>query len=92
MKNLDEMIIKMEQIDSLMYAFEGAILNADETFGENNEKKQVHNLFYLLWEQLQQVQKDAEELNGHIGVCNAIYAVNRVEELKQELAELKTEK
>lgn len=92
MKNLDDMIIKMEQIDSLMYALEGALLNTDEEADCDTDKKQVHNLFYLLWEQFQQLQKDADELNGHIEVCNAIYAINRIEELKRELAEVKSGK
>lgn len=89
MKNFEDMIIKMEQIDSLLYAMESALLNDSENFDDNKAKKQVHNLFYLLWENFSKLQDDAEELNGHIGVCNAIFAVNRVNELKQEIADLK---
>lgn len=87
MKNLDDIIIKMEQIDSLLYAMEGALLEENED--DHKTKKQSHNLFYLLWENFSRLQNDTEELNDHISVCNAVFAVNRVEELKQELSDLK---
>lgn len=90
MKTLENIILKLEQMDSLMFSIEGAMIEAAEE-DLSNETKRLHNLIYLLWEQLQQVSKDVGEVNGHIEVCNAIYAVNRVEELKQELAELKKE-
>ena len=88
MKSLESVIQKLDQLDSLMYSVEGALIDAaEEIIG--SETKRLHNLFYLLWEQLQQVTKDVEEVNGNIEVCNAIYAVNHVEEMKRELAELK---
>lgn len=89
MKSLENIILKLEQMDSLLFSIEDVMLAAAENGG--NDTKRLHNLIYLLWEQLQQVAKDANEVNGHIEVCNAIYAVNRVEELRRELAELKNE-
>ena len=90
MKSLENIIIKLEMMDSLMFSIEGAMIEAT-TEELSDETKRLHNLIYLLWEQLQQVKKDVGEVNGHIEVCNAIYAVNRVEELKRELVELKKE-
>lgn len=90
MKSLENIIIKLEMMDSLMFSIEGAMIEAT-TEELSDETKRLHNLIYLLWEQLQQVTKDVGEVNGHIEVCNAIYAVNRVEELKRELVELKNE-
>lgn len=90
MKSLENIIMRLETMDSLMFSIEGAMIEAAAE--ELSDKtKRLHNLIYLLWEQLQQVTKDAGEVNGHIEVCNAIYAMNRVEELKRELAELKKE-
>lgn len=90
MKSLENITIKLEMMDSLMFSIEGAMIEAT-TEELSDETKRLHNLIYLLWEQLQQVTKDVGEVNGHIEVCNAIYAVNRVEELKRELVELKKE-
>jgi len=87
MKTLEDIILRLDQMDSLMFSIEDAMLAAAENGG--NDTKKLHNLVYILWEQLQQVTKEATELNGHIEVCNAVYAVHRVEELKNELAELK---
>lgn len=90
MKSFESILLKLEQVDSLMYSIEGAMINA--TVEElSTEDKRLHNLIYLLWDQLQQITKEVTEVNGHIDVCNAIYAVNRVEELKRELVELKKE-
>lgn len=87
MKNLDDIIVKMEQIDSLLYTLEGAL--PEENEDDPKTKSRLHNLFYLLLENFSRLQNDAEELNDHIGVCNAVFAVNRVEEPKQEIADLK---
>ena len=87
MKTLETITIKLEQMDSLMYSIESAMLEVD---GEDiNAAKRLHNLVYLLWDHLQQLAKDATEVNGHIKVCNAIFAVNHVDELKAEIERLK---
>lgn len=88
MKSFDDVIAKMKQIDSLMYSIETAMLDAAPA--EHDEKvMRLHNLIYLLWEQLSQAQADIDELNGHVAVCNAIYAANRVREMQEEIERLK---
>ena len=32
---------------------------------------------------------DTEELNGHVKVCNAVYAVNKVDEMRATIERLK---
>ena len=49
----------------------------------------LHNLIYLLWDQLKQVTADTEELNGHVKVCNAVYAVNKVDKMRATIERLK---
>ena len=71
MIGFENITTRIEQINSLAYALEGAMIEA-AGHGE-----------------LVQLAKDADELNGHIAVCNAVYAVNHVDELKAELAQLK---
>lgn len=51
--------------------------------------EQVQNLFYILTEQIGSAKEDIDEVAGHIRVCNAVYAVNRVQELKAEIDRLK---
>lgn len=88
MKTLDDVIIKADQLDSLMYAIEGQMLQAaDDEGGEGMLR--LHNLFYLLWDQLKQISADITEVNGHIKVCNTILAMNHVEDLKAEIGILK---
>ena len=87
MKTLDTLIIKMEQLNSLMHSIESTMLEADAE--DIKATKRLHNLVYLLWDHLQQLAKDATEVNGHIKVCNAIFAVNHVDELKAEIERLK---
>ena len=92
MKNLDNVCIKFNQVnESLMYALETALVDEWET-EEATERsiKRARDLFYIVWDSLNQIEKDLDELNGHIKVCNAVYAVNRVNELKEELEALKS--
>lgn len=85
MTNLDNIVTRVQQINSLAYALEGAIINE----ASDNDTMHLQNLFYLLQRELIQLEKDADELAGHIAVCNAVYAVNRVGELKEEIERLK---
>ncbi len=88
MKTLEDIIMKMDQLDSLMYSIETAMLDAAPA--DAGEKViRLHNLIYLLWEQFLQARADIDELNGHIEVCNAVYAVNRVREMQDEIERLK---
>ena len=77
--------MKMDQLDSLMYSIETAMLDAAPA--DAGEKViRLHNLIYLLWEQFLQARADIDELNE---VCNAVYAVNRVREMQDEIERLK---
>ncbi len=91
MKTLDTIMTSIDQAESLTNALEDAIINFTETNVENeyNAKKHMFNLLYVLLEQLQKLKADAEDVQGHIEVCNAIYAVNRVDELRAEIERLK---
>lgn len=92
MKNLDNVCIKFNQVnESLMYALETALVDEWET-EEAAERsiKRARDLFYIVWDSLNQIENDLDELNGHIKVCNAVYAVNRVNEMKEELEALKS--
>ena len=92
MKNLDNVCIKLNQVnESLMYALETALVDewGTEEAAERSIKR-ARDLFYIVWDNLNQIEKDLDELNGHIKVCNAVYAVNRVNELKEELETLKS--
>ena len=88
MKDLESIIVKLCELDSLMYVIEGEMIAVNEA---GSDMKHLHNLIYLLWGQLQQMENDVEEINGHIKVANAVLAVNHVEELERELAEAKRE-
>lgn len=89
MINFDSIAIKVSQVNSLAYAIEGAIAEAPGLDVGDSKTKQMLNLFYVLQGELAQLGKDVEELSGHIAVCNAIYAVNRVNELQEEIERLK---
>ncbi len=92
MKNLDNICIKFNHVnESLMYALETALINTQETKeAAELSIKRAMDLFYIVWDSLNQIEKELDELNGHIKVCNAVYAVNRVNELKEELEALKS--
>ena len=66
MKTLEDIIMKMDQLDSLMYSIETAMLDAAPA--DAGEKViRLHNLIYLLWEQFLQARADIDELyNGLI--------------------------
>lgn len=86
MTKLDNIAMRLEQIDSLAYAVETDML---KTEGVGEEFTRMQHLFYLLWEQVKQVAAEVDELNGHNLVCNAIEAVNNIAELKEEIERLK---
>lgn len=85
MIDFENILCKLDQMDSLMYAIEGEMIAVDEA---GSDMKHLHNLVYILWEQLQQVNKDVEKLRGGPKDRNAIYQVSYVEELEREIAEL----
>lgn len=90
MIGFENITTRIEQINSLAYALEGAIIEAAGHDEGERETKQMHNLFYVLLSELEQLAKDADALDGHIAVCNAVFAVNHVDQLKEELEALKS--
>ena len=52
MKTFDDILVKMGQLDSLMYSVESAMIEAAPEDG-GEEVIRLHNLIYLLWDQLQ---------------------------------------
>lgn len=86
--SLQKIEIRSEHLKSLAYAFEGAMLDSEDS---PEAHKRMQNLFYVLYEQIEMLDKEIKETNGHNIVCNAIFAVNHVEELKSKLALLESE-
>ena len=86
--NVDKLITKSEQVKALAYTLEGEICDAD-LYNAGEQSRRVADLFYLLQEQIETLTELVHEIGGHIEVCNAIYAVNRIDELKTEIERLK---
>ena len=68
---------RMEQLVSLMEVI-------DIMLEKDNVAAHTAALCYLLQEQIKQVQSDVIALEGHCRVCDAVWAVNHVEELQAE--------
>ena len=88
MKTFDDILLKLDQLDSFMYSIESAMIEAAPE-GGSEQVIRLHNLIYLLWDQLKQVAADTAELNGHVKVCNAVYAANKVDEMRATIERLK---
>ena len=86
--NVDKLVTKAEQVKALAYTLEGAIIDAD-LYGAGEESRRAADLFFLLQEQIEMLSELVNNVGGHIEVCNAIYAVNRIDELKTEIERLK---
>lgn len=87
MKNFNDLYARLDNINGMMYAAEGAVINSADI--RSNEGQSLSGMFYILWEQLKALESDIQEIEGHTNVCNTIFAVNHVNELKEELAHLK---
>ena len=88
MRTLEDVIIKMDQVNDFMYTIEGAMIDAAPD-AQDAGTRRLHSLVYILMDQLQTIGEDLEEANGHIKVCNAILASAHVRELEEELNELR---
>ena len=79
----DVLRVDAAKMDSLMEAFEHTFLHLiDLGGGDVREKDQATMAFYALRDVLQKVIVDADELCGHMEVCNAVYAINRVKKME----------
>lgn len=87
--NLDKIITRAGQICDLAHALEGAIIEIDDG---SEPVRRVQSLFYVLLEQFEFLNSELDKLNEHVYVCNAVFAVNRVQELKDEIEQLKAAK
>lgn len=56
MEELNDVITKLDQLDSFMYVLEGAYLDACTGGGE--ESARFCNLLYLLWDQISTVKNN----------------------------------
>lgn len=89
MRTLENIVIKVDQINDFMECVEDVMISTADEEGFGNSMKKLHNLVYILMDQLQTLGKDIEEANGHIKVCNAIMASAHVRAMELELAELR---
>lgn len=89
MKTFDDIVVRIGAMDSLANSIEKAIDNTIFEAGMLPGLEHVQNLFYILIEQIGSAKEDIDEIAGHIEVCNAVYVVNRVEELKAAIERLK---
>lgn len=92
MKNMDDIIIRLEMMETLAASMEDAIDAAITASEMSRETLKVQHLFYILLEQIHQAQEEADEVAGHIQVCNAILAADRVRAMQSELKELRAVK
>lgn len=68
------------KLDAMMLAFEDTYLHFVDMGNDEREKRNKGAMaFYALEDLVQKIVKDAEELCGHMEVCNAIFAVNAVQ-------------
>lgn len=89
MRTLEDVIVKFDQINDYMDCIEDAMISAADESGMSDGMKKLHNLVYILMDQLRAVGEDLNEANGHITVCNAILASAHVRAMETELKELR---
>lgn len=92
MKTLDDVVIRLEMMNTLAASMEDAIDAAITASDMSPEALKVQHLFYILLEQINQAKEEANEVAGHIQVCNAILAADRVRAMQRELEELRAAK
>ena len=75
----EKLRIDMAKMDALMEAFEHTYLHfIDLGTGETDERDKGTMAFYALRDMLQKIIAEADELSGHMEVCDAVFAVNCV--------------
>lgn len=92
MKTLDDVVIRLEMMNTLAASMEDAIDAAITASDMSQEALKVQHLFYILLEQINQAKEEAGEVAGHVQVCNAILAADRVRAMQRELEELRAVK
>lgn len=92
MKTLDDVVIRLEMMNTLAASMEDAIDAAITASDMSQEALKVQHLFYILLEQIDQAKEEVGEVAGHVQVCNAILATDRVKAMQRELKELRAVK
>lgn len=90
MKSISDVVVRLEQMDSLSLSLESAILEAQSSRLSPADKK-AYNLLCLMQEQIGLARKEAEEVEGHFLVANAVVASAQMESLRTENERLKAE-
>lgn len=71
--------LDIAELNALMEAFEAKYLHfLDLGKGEMEKRNSGALAFYAIRDLLEKMESDAEELCGHMEVCNAIFAANQV--------------
>ena len=92
MRTLEDVIVKIDQLNDFMICVEDTMIDAESECEEMTPSmKRLHSIVYVLKDQLAAVGEDLDEANGHIKVSNAILASAHVRALEDELARLKSE-
>lgn len=75
----EEIRLDVAKLDSLMEAFEAKFLHfLDLGKDEMEERNKGAMAFYAMRDLLKKMEADAEELCGHMEVCNAVFAINQI--------------
>lgn len=75
----EEIRLDAAKLDSLMEAFEAKFLHfLDLGKDEIEERNKGAMAFYAMRDLLKKMEADAEELCGHMEVCNAVFAINQI--------------
>jgi len=88
MLTFSDILLKAQTLDSLVYAVESALLEADLD-ASNGHIQRVFDLFYILVDNVADIKAALAELEGHKLVCDAIQMVNNVTDLQAENKALK---
>ena len=92
MKTFDDIVIRIGAMESLSCSIEQAVDDAILETGMTPGLERMQNLFYILDEQIRTAKEEADEVAGHIMVCNAVFAAGHVRELEAEIKRLRASK
>ena len=77
-KKLDNALLDIAKVNSLMFAIEAAFLDINVEPEQLEKADHAINAFYALWDEIHKVEEDIDLLAGDEMVVDAIYAVNDV--------------
>lgn len=88
MIDLFQVMNMVEQANTLAYYTESA-LEEDDCSKTAESRDRLAHMVYALVDKLKEIGPALEEVNGHIQVCNAVFAAAHVREMQKELEELR---